>query len=171
MSVRVVTDSACDLPQDAGRALRHRDRPAHDPLRQRGARRPRGARAPTSSGSGSRASTVLPETAAPSAGAFEATFRGLVDDGADRHRVHQPVVAAVGARCRPPRSPPTAVDGDVPGRGRSTRMTCRWASGNLCLTAAERGRRRRRARVDRRRGRRPARPHEAVRRRSTRSSS
>ena len=43
MSIRVVTDSSCDLPQSLVDALAHRDRPAHDPLRRRGARRPRGA--------------------------------------------------------------------------------------------------------------------------------
>ena len=137
MGVRVVTDSACDLPDELVDALRHRDRPAHDPLRRRGVRRPRWSSAPRSSGTGSRAPTVLPETAAPSAGAFEARFRGLIDRGRDRHRLHQPLVAPLGH------------DAGRAGRGQrrrattarsrsSTRCTCSMGLGALCLTAARR---------------------------------
>ena len=43
MAVRVVTDSACDLPADVcERAARHRGRAAHDPLRRPRIRRPQG---------------------------------------------------------------------------------------------------------------------------------
>ena len=43
MSIRVVTDSACDLPQSLVDALGIEIVPAHDPLRRRGTRRPGGA--------------------------------------------------------------------------------------------------------------------------------
>lgn len=82
MGVRVVTDSACDLPQalvdklgivivpltirfgDEG--LIDREELSTDDFWRR-----------------LQASDVLPETSAPSAGAFEATFRDLAADGAD----------------------------------------------------------------------------------------
>jgi DegV family protein with EDD domain len=81
LSVRVVTDSACDLPDDLVRELGieivplsirfgdvelvdRRELTTADFWRRLGE------------------SAVLPETSAPSAGAFEQTFRALADDGA-----------------------------------------------------------------------------------------
>ena len=127
----------------ADRRARHRGRPAHDPVRRRGARRPRGADHRASSGTGCAPRAVLPETAAPSAGAFEERFRDLIAARRHRHRVHQPVVA------------PLRDDAGRAGRGqrRSTAscpvevidsLTCSMGLGALCLTAARRGRRRRR---------------------------
>ena len=82
MGVRVVTDSACDLPQAfvdklgivtvpltirfGDEELVDREELSTDGFWRR-----------------LQASDVLPETSAPSAGAFEATFRGLAADGAD----------------------------------------------------------------------------------------
>ena len=83
MAVRIVTDSASDLPQDVCDELGIEVVPAHDPLRRRGVRRPQGAEHRRRSGASSRRRRVLPETAAPSVGAFEETFRRLADDGAD----------------------------------------------------------------------------------------
>src|SRR5262245_37755413 len=82
MAVRIVSDSACDLPQDVcdefgisivPLTIRFGDREyvdreeltADDFWRELAS------------------SSVLPETAAPSVGAFEETFRRLSDEGAD----------------------------------------------------------------------------------------
>ena len=86
----------CDLPAVARRRARHRDR-----ARSRSASATRSSStarssAPTSSGTGSSTPKLLPETAAPSAGAFEAKFRELAGARRDRHRVHQPLVAPLG---------------------------------------------------------------------------
>ena len=126
MGVRVVTDSACDLPDELVAALglsivpltiRFGDEELVD--REELSVAEFWQRLTTS--------PVLPETAAPSAGAFEACFRDLADGGADRHRLHQPVVATLGdhaggTRLPPRRSPTTA-------RSRSsTPSRAPWAS-------------------------------------------
>ena len=82
MGVRVVTDSACDLPQDLVEQLGIEIVPltirfGNEELVDRkelgtGEFWRRLARSP-----------VLPETSAPSAGAFEEVFRRLADEGAD----------------------------------------------------------------------------------------
>jgi DegV family protein with EDD domain len=82
MSVRIVTDSACDLPQAACEEL------GVDvvPLTIRFGEREYVDRKELSADGFWRelqASSVLPETAAPSVGAFEETFRRIADDGAD----------------------------------------------------------------------------------------
>ncbi|MDQ1435372.1 MAG: fatty acid kinase fatty acid binding subunit, partial [Actinomycetota bacterium] len=82
MPVRIVTDSACDLPEPICEELgvevvpltiRFGDREFVDrkELSVDAFWRELGA------------SSTLPETAAPSVGAFEETFRRLSDDGAD----------------------------------------------------------------------------------------
>lgn len=82
MPVRIVTDSACDLPEAACSEL------GVDvvPLTIRFGEREYVDRVELSTEAFWRevqAASVLPETAAPSVGAFEETFRRLGDDGAD----------------------------------------------------------------------------------------
>ena len=83
MAVRVVSDSACDLPPALCDELGIEIVPltirfGADELVDR-------VELTTEAfwDASSRASTVLPETAAPSVGAFESTFRSLHDSGAD----------------------------------------------------------------------------------------
>jgi DegV family protein with EDD domain len=81
MGVRVVTDSACDLPDD----LIERDGIEVVPLTIRFGKEELVDRKELSTDEFWRRladSDVLPETSAPSAGAFEAAFRGLMADGA-----------------------------------------------------------------------------------------
>jgi len=82
MAVRIVTDSSCDLPRDLVATLgievvpltiRFGDEEYVDGQDL----------SPDEFWSKMETSTVLPETAAPSAGAFEAAFRSLAEDGAD----------------------------------------------------------------------------------------
>ena len=76
VSVRIVTDSSCDLPQAVADELGIDDRAADDPLRRRGVRRPRGAVDRRVLGASASASPTLPETAAPAPGQFEAATAG-----------------------------------------------------------------------------------------------
>ena len=92
MAVRIVTDSACDLPQARADALGIEI----VPLTIRFGDEEYVDRVELSNDEFWRkvaTSPVLPETAAPSPGAFEARFRQLGDAGADGDPVHQPVVA------------------------------------------------------------------------------
>ncbi|MBW3581048.1 MAG: DegV family protein [Actinobacteria bacterium] len=82
MAVRVVTDSACDLPDDLAAELgveivplsiRFGDQEYVD----------RRDLSPTAFYAKLGSSSVLPETAAPAPGAFEAVFRGAFEAGAD----------------------------------------------------------------------------------------
>jgi fatty acid kinase fatty acid binding subunit len=82
MAIRIVTDSACDLPQDVCGELdievvpltiRFGDREYVD----------RKELSTEAFWKQMETSSVLPETAAPSVGAFEETFRRLADGGAD----------------------------------------------------------------------------------------
>ena len=82
MPVRIVTDSACDLPEAVCDELGIEV----VPLTIRFGEREFVDRKELSTDAFWReleASSVLPETAAPSVGAFEETFRRLSDDGAD----------------------------------------------------------------------------------------
>src|SRR3954447_25348241 len=82
MPVRIVTDSACDLPEAACAELGIEV----VPLTIRFGEREYVDRKELSTEAFWReleASTVLPETAAPSVGAFEETFRNLSESGAD----------------------------------------------------------------------------------------
>ncbi len=82
MGVRIVTDSACDLPEDLVEELGIEI----VPLTIRFGSEELVDRKELGTGEFWRRlarSTVLPETSAPSAGAFEAAFRRLHDDGAD----------------------------------------------------------------------------------------
>src|SRR4051794_24471208 len=82
MPVRIVTDSACDLPEALCESLGIEV----VPLTIRFGEREYVDRKELSTEAFWReleASTVLPETAAPSVGAFEETFRNLSESGAD----------------------------------------------------------------------------------------
>jgi len=82
MAVRIVTDSACDLPEPVCEELGIEV----VPLTIRFGEREFVDRKELSTEAFWReleSSSVLPETAAPSVGAFEETFRRLSDDGAD----------------------------------------------------------------------------------------
>ena len=109
-----------------------------------------------------KSSAVLPETAAPSAGAFEACFRGLIERRRDRDRLHQPVVATRRPRCRPRRSPPRRSAPTARSRS-STRSRARWGSAR-CASPRRGAAPTATPREDRRRGDRPPRPDPALRR-------
>lgn len=133
--VRVVTDSACDLPERVvaelgieivpltirfgAEELVDREELSNQAFWQRLVDAP-----------------ALPETAAPSAGAFEARFRALADDGADgivcvnlSSRLSATMQAAqVAASAVADRCPVQVVDS----------LTCSMGLGNLCLAAARR---------------------------------
>jgi DegV family protein with EDD domain len=79
--IRVVTDSACDLPAAAVAENRIEIVPLS--VRFGAEEFVDGQMAPTEFWSKCAASSGLPETAAPSPGAFEATFRRLAEEGAD----------------------------------------------------------------------------------------
>ncbi|HEY6317902.1 MAG TPA: DegV family protein [Acidimicrobiia bacterium] len=135
MPVRVVTDSACDLPQPVvaelgiqivpltirfgAEELVDREELSNRVFWQRLVDAP-----------------ALPETAAPSAGAFEACFQALADDGADgivcvnlSSRLSATMQAAqVAASAVADRCPVQVVDS----------LTCSMGLGNLCLAAARR---------------------------------
>ena len=135
MPVRVVTDSACDLPEPVvaelgieivpltirfgAEELVDREELSNQAFWQRLVDAP-----------------ALPETAAPSAGAFEARFRALADDGADgivcinlSSRLSATMQAAqVAASAVADRCPVEVVDS----------LTCSMGLGNLCLAAARR---------------------------------
>jgi DegV family protein with EDD domain len=133
MGVRVVTDSACDLPQDLVDELAIEIVPltirfGNEELVDRkelgtGEFWRRLARSP-----------VLPETSAPSAGAFEEVFRRLIGDGADgivcinlssklsaTMQAAQVAAKTVGADC-----PVEVIDS----------LHVSMAVGSLCITAA-----------------------------------
>ena len=132
MTVRVVTDSACDLPDDLVATLgitivpltiRFGDKEFVD--REELSVDDFWQRLTTSS--------ALPETAAPSAGAFEARFRALVDDGATgilcvnlSSRLSATMQAAtVAAKAVAEDCPIEVIDS----------LTCSMGLGNLCLVA------------------------------------
>jgi fatty acid kinase fatty acid binding subunit len=135
MGVRVVTDSACDLPDD----LIERDGIEVVPLTIRFGKEELVDRKELSTDEFWRRlaeSDVLPETSAPSAGAFEAAFRRLIGDGATgiicinlssklsaTMQAAQVAAQAVRADC-----PVVVVDSLMVSMG----------LGSLCLTAARR---------------------------------
>lgn len=135
MGVRVVTDSACDLPQD----LVDQYGIEIVPLTIRFGAEELVDRKELGTGEFWRrlaASPVLPETSAPSAGAFEEAFRRLADDGADgivcinlSSRLSATMQAAqVAAKAVDPDCPVEVIDS----------LQVSMALGSLCLTAAQR---------------------------------
>ena len=135
MGVRVVTDSACDLPQELIDALGI----AVVPLTIRFGSEEFVDREELSADAfwdRLRSSDALPETSAPSAGAFEARFRDLIDRGATgivcislssrlsaTMQAAQVAAASIGGEC-----PVQVIDS----------LTCSMGLGALCLTAARR---------------------------------
>jgi fatty acid kinase fatty acid binding subunit len=135
MGVRVVTDSACDLPDD----LIERDGIEVVPLTIRFGKEELVDRKELSTDEFWRRladSDVLPETSAPSAGAFEAAFRRLVADGATgiicinlSSKLSATMQSAqVAAQAVQPDCPVIVVDSLMVSMG----------LGSLCLTAARR---------------------------------
>jgi DegV family protein with EDD domain len=135
MGVRVVTDSACDLPDD----LIERDGIEVVPLTIRFGKEELVDRKELSTDEFWRRladSDVLPETSAPSAGAFEAAFRRLIADGATgiicinlSSKLSATMQSAqVAAQTVQPDCPVVVVDSLMVSMG----------LGSLCLTAARR---------------------------------
>lgn len=133
MTVRVVTDSACDLPQEVVDELGI----GIVPLTIRFGSEELVDRVELSTDEfwdRLRRSEDLPETAAPSAGAFESCFRGLAADGATgiicinlSSRLSATMQAAqVAANALGDVCPITVVDS----------LTCSMGLGALCITAA-----------------------------------
>ena len=82
-NVKVVTDSASDLPESLATSLRHRRR-AHSPSASATKSSSTASTSrPTSSGRSARVAETLPETAAPSPGAFQAAYERALSDGCD----------------------------------------------------------------------------------------
>ena len=136
MAVRVVTDSACDLPPEMCEELGIEV----VPLTIRFGDREYVDRKELTTDEFWRqleSSAVLPETAAPSVGAFEETFRAPARRRRRRHRVRQPLGASLGD------------DAVGAGRGQGARRTVpdrdhrlraprRWASASSRCYAARR---------------------------------
>jgi DegV family protein with EDD domain len=134
MAVRVVTDSACDLPDDLLESLGIEV----VPLTIRFGKEELVDRKELSTDEFWRrleASSVLPETSAPSAGAFEETFRRLAGDGATgivcinlSSKLSATMQAAqVAAQSMQDSCPVAVIDSLLVSMG----------LGNLCITAAE----------------------------------
>lgn len=135
MAVRVVTDSACDLPDDLIENLAIEVVPltirfGHEELVDRKELSTEEFWRRLAQ------SDVLPETSAPSAGAFEETFRRLAGDGATgivcinlSSKLSATMQAAqVAAQSVQEVCPVTVIDS----------MSVSMGLGNLCITAAER---------------------------------
>lgn len=135
MGVRVVTDSACDLPQELVDAhaieivpltIRFGDTEYVD----------REELSTEGFWGLLQASEVLPETAAPSAGAFEAKFRGLMERGATGI-VCINLSSRLSATMQAAQVAAAAVSGDCPVQVIDS-LTGSMGLGRLCLTAARR---------------------------------
>jgi DegV family protein with EDD domain len=137
MPVRIVTDSACDLPaaacEDLGIEV--------VPLTIRFGEREYVDRKELSTEAFWReleASSVLPETAAPSVGAFEETFRRLADDGAEGI-VCINLSARLSATMQSAQVAAKALDGQIPIEILDSKSAS-MGIGNLVLYAARRAR-------------------------------
>jgi DegV family protein with EDD domain len=135
MAVRIVTDSACDLPADVCDELsievvpltiRFGDEEFVD-------RKELGTEAFWAK---LESSPVLPETAAPSVGAFEETFRGLVDAGCDGI-VCVNLSSKLSATMQSAQLAAKALDGECPVRIIDSKSAS-MGIGNLALHAARR---------------------------------
>ncbi len=135
MGVRVVTDSACDLPDD----LIERDGIEVVPLTIRFGNEELVDRKELSTDEFWRRladSDVLPETSAPSAGAFEAAFRRLIADGATGI-VCINLSSQLSATMQSAQVAAQAVQADCPVVVIDSLMVS-MGLGSLCLTAARR---------------------------------
>lgn len=133
MAVRIVTDSSCDLPDDLAAehdievvplTIRFGDDEYTD----------RRDLSPEEFWAKMRTSPVLPETAAPSAGAFEDVFRRLADDGADGI-VCVNLSSKLSATIQSAQVGAKAVESDLPIAVVDS-LTVSLGLGNLCLQAA-----------------------------------
>ena len=137
MPVRIVTDSACDLPEPICEELGIEV----VPLTIRFGSREYVDRKELSVEAFWReleASSVLPETSAPSVGAFEETFRRLSDDGADAI-VCINLSARLSATMQSAQVAAKALDGETPIEIIDS-MSASMGIGNLVLHAARRAR-------------------------------
>jgi DegV family protein with EDD domain len=135
MRVRVVTDSACDLPDD----LIERDGIEVVPLTIRFGKEELVDRKELSTDEFWRRladSDVLPETSAPSAGAFEAAFRRLIGDGATGI-ICINLSSKLSATMQSAQVAAQAVQADCPVVVVDSLMVS-MGLGSLCLTAARR---------------------------------
>jgi len=135
MGVRVVTDSACDLPDD----LIERDGIEVVPLTIRFGKEELVDRKELSTDEFWRRladSDVLPETSAPSAGAFEAAFRRLIADGATGI-ICINLSSKLSATMQSAQVAAQAVEADCPVVVVDSLMVS-MGLGSLCLTAARR---------------------------------
>jgi len=135
MGVRVVTDSACDLPDD----LIERDGIEVVPLTIRFGKEELVDRKELSTDEFWRRlaeSDVLPETSAPSAGAFEAAFRRLIGDGATGI-ICINLSSKLSATMQSAQVAAQAVQADCPVVVVDSLMVS-MGLGSLCLTAAQR---------------------------------
>jgi DegV family protein with EDD domain len=133
MTVRIVTDSACDLPEAACTELGVEV----VPLTIRFGEREYVDRVELSTEAFWRelqASSVLPETAAPSVGAFEETFRRLCDEGADGI-VCINLSAALSATMQSAQVAAKALDGQIPIEVIDS-QSASMGIGNLAMCAA-----------------------------------
>jgi DegV family protein with EDD domain len=137
MPVRIVSDSACDLPQDVCAdfgieivplTIRFGDREYVD----------RDELSTAEFWHQLEASSVLPETAAPSVGAFEETFRRLGDEGADGV-VCINLSGRLSATMQSAQVAAKALDGECPVEIIDSRSAS-MGIGNLVLHAARRAR-------------------------------
>lgn len=133
MAVRVVTDSACDLPDDTAAehgvevvplSIRFGDEEYVD----------RRDLTPEAFYAKLAASPVLPETAAPSPGAFETAFRKLLDEGADAV-VCANLSAGVSATMQSAQAAANAIGSAADIRVIDTRSVS-WGLGSQVLAAA-----------------------------------
>jgi DegV family protein with EDD domain len=134
MGVRVVTDSACDLPDD----LIERNGIEVVPLTIRFGNEELIDRKELSTDEFWRRladSDVLPETSAPSAGAFEGTFRRLVEDGATGI-ICINLSSKLSATMQSAQVAAQAVQADCPVVVIDSLMVS-MGLGSLCLTAAQ----------------------------------
>ena len=135
MGVRVVTDSACDLPDD----LIERNGIGVVPLTIRFGTEELIDRKELSTDEFWRRladSDVLPETSAPSAGAFEGAFRGMVEDGATGI-ICINLSSKLSATMQSAQVAAQAVQADCPVVVIDSLMVS-MGLGSLCLTAAQR---------------------------------
>ena len=135
MPVRIVTDSACDLPEALCESLGIEV----VPLTIRFGEREYVDRKELSTEAFWReldAASVLPETAAPSVGAFEETFRNLADDGADGI-VCVNLSASLSATMQSAQVAAKALDGQIPIAVVDSKSAS-MGIGNLAMYAARR---------------------------------